>query len=107
MKVLEQGLTDSDNTRLVHLSQVCNSRSDWIRPLQPKKDPGPLPNLHPGQSVPVSPIFSALLDFCVLSFFFFFWRPCLSFHRHINFLFHTACLYMLITKAQAQAKRKE
>ena len=89
MKVLEQGLTDSDNTRLVHLSQVCNSRSDWIRPLQPKKDPGPLPNLHPGQSVPVSPIFSALLDFCVLSFFFFFLVSCC----HVQYCL--ICLYVL------------
>lgn len=69
-EVLEQGLTDPDNTRLVHLSQVCNSRSDWIRPLQPKKDPSRLPNLRSGQSVPVSPIFSALLDFVFFFFFF-------------------------------------
>lgn len=92
MKVLEQGLTDSDNTRLVHLSQVCNSRSDWIRPLQPKKDPGPLPNLHPGQSVPVSPIFSALLDFCVLSFFFFFFWYRAVMYSTVSY----ACMYYRI-----------
>lgn len=86
-EVLEQGLTDPDNTRLVHLSQVCNSRSDWIRPLQPKKDPSCLPNLRSGQSVPVSPIFSALLDFV---FFFFF--SCLVLSCTVPVMY--ACMYL-------------